>query len=474
MEKTKSKLSSILLNMFGLGDFGFQFCASMEIYYFSLFLTDYCKFAPEIAGLILSVTAIVDILWVVVAGVIVQKSSFKWMKWGKHRSWLIFGPPITYLTFIFQFLFIKGPIGPYIIGFGFIASHLIWNVVYTAHISLINVMTDAPYERTKLSTSRQVWTTISRIIFGYVVLNFVNSVAGNSSATTSPKNPMGFTLAVLLFPLIMIVGYYVVFLLTKGHDIDAHLPKNVKAKEPKEPLLSLIVDTLKNTQLLVLILADFFRNLSFFLVSGAAIYFFLKVFQDNKNWAIYLVIINITGFVGTLIAAPVAKRLGKKLTYVAGVACYAVCLLLIYLFASTDIFFIVAMSLGNMLLQFSTCMITAMFADTVTYGEWKTGHNLRGFIMGLFSMPIKISIFARGAIIGAILAAIHYLPNTPPTEAEISGIKTLTALIPAASCIAAALIIFFLYTLTDDKLVKLTEEIKARKSIPQGKDSYKA
>ena len=460
MELTKKKLSRATTFTYGFGDGGFQFMVNMELMYFALFLTDYCKFAPAIAGLILTITSIVDVVWVPTAGAIVEKANFKWMKWGKYRSWLLVGPPITYLLFIPMFLFIPGTIAPYIIAFGFVASHLIWNIVYTAHLSLINVMTDDPYERTKLSTSRQICSTVAKVIFGYVVLT---SIKAMGTAVGNP--PVGFTLGAMIWPLLMIVGYYVVFATTKGHDV---LPPILSGAEEKKkekvPLSLLLKETFKNGQVMVLICADFFRCLAYYLLTGTAIYFFNKIFGSAANWPIYLVIINITAFLGTLIAAPLAKRIGKKATYITGVFAYAVLLIVVYLFASTDIFFIVSLALGTMLLQFAFCMITAMFADTVTYGEWKNGKNIRGFVMGLLSMPIKLSIFARSAIIGGILAAIAYVPNVPATSLEIGGIKTLVAVIPAAACVISGILMLLFYKLTDKKMVQYASDINERKA----------
>ena len=201
---------------------------------------------------------------------------------------------------------------------------------------------------------------------------------------------------------------------------------------------------------------------AFTLLTGTAIYFFNKIFGSAANWPIYLVVINITAFLGTLLAAPLAKRIGKKATYIVGVTGYAIVLILVYLFASVDVFFIVALALGTMILQFAFCMITAMFADTVTYGEWKTGKNIRGFIMGLLSMPIKISIFARSAVIGGILAAIAYVPKVPATAIELSGIRLMVAVIPAAACVISGLIILFFYKLTDKKMVQYAAELNER------------
>lgn len=464
METKKPKLSRKVLFTYGFGDAGFQFVVNLELLYFSLFLTDYCKFAPAIAGLILTVTSVIDCVWVPTAGAIVEKSNFRWMKWGKYRSWLLVGPPITFLVFIPMFLYVPGPLAPWIIGFGFVASHLIWNIVYTAQLSLINVMTDDPYERTKLSTNRQIGATIAKIIFGYVVLTTILKIG---TAVHNP--PMGFTIGAMIFPLLMIAGYYIVFWGSKGYDSPPPVLSASTEERQKEtvPVSTLLKETFRNGQVMLLMCADLFRCFAYYMVTSTAIYYFRKIFGNVQHWAAYLVILNAVSFVGTLIAAPIAKKIGKKNTYVVGALLYAVALLITYEFAAVDVFFIVSVSLGTMMYQLSLCMITAMFADTVTYGEWKTGKNIRGFIMGLLSMPIKFSVFIRSAVIGAILTAIAYVPDVPATALEIFGIKRMVALLPALASVVAGLLILCFYKLTDRRMIQYAKEIEQRKTMPE-------
>jgi Na+/melibiose symporter-like transporter len=46
--------------------------------FFAAFLTDYAKIPVAMAGIVLMVTSIFDIIWVPTAGVILEKSSIRW------------------------------------------------------------------------------------------------------------------------------------------------------------------------------------------------------------------------------------------------------------------------------------------------------------------------------------------------------------------------------------------------------------
>ncbi|MEG0378286.1 MAG: MFS transporter, partial [Eubacterium sp.] len=82
----KKQLSKKLVNLYGLPDLGFALFVYVELYYFSAFLTDYAKFSMGTVALILGITAIIDMVWVPVTGIIIEKCNFKW---GKYRSWFI-------------------------------------------------------------------------------------------------------------------------------------------------------------------------------------------------------------------------------------------------------------------------------------------------------------------------------------------------------------------------------------------------
>lgn len=71
----RNKLQRSIINTYGLASFGFQFFVNMEMFYFTAFLTDYALLPVAIAGLVMSITSIFDIVWVPIAGIILEKSN---------------------------------------------------------------------------------------------------------------------------------------------------------------------------------------------------------------------------------------------------------------------------------------------------------------------------------------------------------------------------------------------------------------
>jgi len=109
-------------------------------------------------------------------------------------------------------------------------------------------------------------------------------------------------------------------------------------------------------------------------------------------------------------------------------------------------------------------LMFALAADTVDYGEWKSGHRTEGASYSVFSFTRKI-----GQGVGAALAAYAiglggYVEgaSTQPGSA-VRAIKTAAGLVPAAFIVVAVAIIA-LYPLTEDRFREIIREVAERRA----------
>ena len=114
---------------------------------------------------------------------------------------------------------------------------------------------------------------------------------------------------------------------------------------------------------------------------------------------------------------------------------------------------------------------TVMFgleADTVEYGEWKSGKRSEGATYAIFSFTRKLTQSIGGALgawalaIGGYLSATATNPNPDQPESAIFAIKFTIGLLPAI-CAAIAMLIFWKYPLTDKLFRSIRDENEARK-----------
>lgn len=454
----KKSVSKTFINLFGLGDFGFQLMVNMELLFFVVFLTDAVRFDPGTAGVIGSVTGVFDVVWVFVAAAIVQKVNFKK---GKYSTWLLLFPPLIWATFIFQFWGASGAteMSAFIIVFGFVASHLVWNCVYTAHLSMISAYSDDIQQRATMSSRRMLGQALGKIVFSLVAVSLIGFFAGPNG------DPNAYMYATMIIAIPCVLCYILVGVVARRFGYDKLLASPAEAGKgaaPKESLWKSIGNAIRNSQLIVLLVSDFGRCFAFYLVTAVTAYYFRIVLGDMGAMTLYLLLINIAAALGSIVAPHISKIIGKKLAYFIGFFGYAACLMIIFFIPNQVTLFMVVMFIANFVFQLSFGMGTAMFADTVIYGEHKTGVNSRGFIMGLYSLPIKLAVVVRASFIGIILAAINYTPDTITPEIT-NGVINLFTIYPAIALVVLGVFGLIFYRLTDKRVSQMTDELAERK-----------
>jgi len=436
-----------------LPSFGFQLFVSMEIFFFAAFLTDYAKIPVAMAGTVLMVTSIFDILFVPTAGIILEKSS---MRWGRYRSWLLIGPPAAVAFFVLQFLKIGDPVtNSILITLGFLASHLIWNIFYAGHIAMNNSLTTVREERITMASSRGMCNALGAIGFSIIGAKLIELLGGDNKA-------LGCTLTVIVTGIVMMLSYWFLFAITK--DYAYHPKKDNKQAEDKNKMgvLEMLKQIVVNPPLIGLMLSELGRYLGRFVIFGLAFYYFKYVVEDLKMIAIFFTGLNVVCFFGAMATAPIAKKLGERTTYLLSLSLFIIGLLVVWLIPMNAVSFMVVMFIAYLGYGMPDALGVAMYSATVDYGEWKTGKNARGFIMSLISFPIKSAIFIRSVVITAILMSAGYVADMAPTPELVSGIKNGIALVPALFIGVGMIIIMVLYRITPEKHKQMQEEIAAR------------
>ncbi len=453
MEAQNKSLKKSVINLYGLPSFGFQLLVNMEVFFFAAFLTDYAKIPVAMAGTVLMVTSICDIIWVPTAGVILEKSS---MRWGRYRSWLLIGPPVAAVFFALQFTKISDPfMNAILITIGFLVSHLVWNIFYAGHIAMNNSMSMVRDDRISMASNRGMFNALGAIGFSIGGAKCIELLGGGNQA-------LGCTLTVVCSGIAMTLCYWALFGITKDY---AYHPKaNAQAEEKDKMSISeMLKQILVNPPLIGLMIAELGRYLGRFVIFGLAFYYFKYVVNNLAVIAIFFTGLNVVCFFGAMATAPIAKKIGEKNTYIISLSLFIIGLMTVWLLPMNHVSFMIVMFVAYLGYGMPDALGVAMYSATVDYGEWKTGKNARGFIMSLISFPIKTAIFVRSVVITSILVSAGYVADMAPTPELISGIKNGIALVPALFIGIGLLIILVLYRITPEKHQQMQEEIAARK-----------
>jgi len=449
------KLNKLLLYTYGIADLGFVLMVNMEMYFFSAFLTDYAEFSLSITGYILGFTSLADIVFALVAGVILQKVTL--MYGGKYRSWFLVGPPVVAVLFILQFTKIGTILSAaIIIGLGFVTSHLIWNIVFTASASMVGRLSQSPDERTILSASRAQGMSAAGIIFSVTSLPIINFFTSHTNEIA------GFSLASAVYVFLMVLGYLYIYKMTSGRDPYDETISDAGTKAQKQSVLEMVGLVFKNPPLLLLIVAEIFRNSYILILSAFAIYYFKYVLNNLAFLTVFILAISISRLLGTFAATWIGVKIGKRHSYWIFLVLTAIVFASAKFFGETTWSFTIIFCLGSLLGMVASSMSTALFSDTVVYGEWKTGKNIRAFTMALQTFTIKVGVLIRSGVITFGLMAIGFVANTEPTPNVIEGISSIMIYSTAVTSAIAAAVFYFGYRIEDKYILQMQNEIAAR------------
>ncbi|AFA48312.1 MFS transporter [Acetobacterium woodii] len=444
------KLKKRVIYLYGLPSFGFQIFIYVELMFFSAFLTDAIKMPVALAGSVLMITSIFDLLWVPVAGIILQKSN---LKWGKFRSWLLIGPPVAAMLYILQFLKIGDSMTNAITAcLGFIIGHLVFDVFYSAHIAMNSALSDNVDERVKMSANRGIFNALGSLTFSYVG---VKAIQAAGSITNDPA--WGYTTVVILVALIMVLCYWIFFYLTKEYAFRGTVPKSQKKESMSIP--EILQQLFQNPPLIGLLLIDLGRYVGKYVVLGLSFYYFKYVLDDLPGMAIFMTGLTMVILISATLATTVSKKIGPHKAYIGALCIFIAGLLITWLVPMSPTAFKIVMLVSFVGYGLPDSLVVAMYASCVDYGEWRTGKNVRGFIMALLTTPIKVGNFIKSVIITTVLASAGYIADMSPTPQLIQGIKNGFCLYPALVMIFG-LIVFIVLS---RKMKDMENDIVAKK-----------
>jgi glucuronide carrier protein len=109
-------------------------------------------------------------------------------------------------------------------------------------------------------------------------------------------------------------------------------------------------------------------------------------------------------------------------------------------------------------------LMFALEADTVEYGEWKTGFRTEGLTYALFSFTRKLGQAVGGAAAAYTIGLGGYIAGAKAqSEGAIDAIRLAAGLIPTVFIIIAVAIMA-IYPLTEEKFQEIVRDVAARRA----------
>lgn len=443
---TKEKLA------YGIGCFGQNFAYYFLANYILYFFTDIFGILPAAAGTLLLITKIWDGINDPLMGVIVDRTR---TRWGKFRPWLIFTPilfaPISILCFSAPDLSYGGKIvWAYM-------TYILFDMTYTAsdvpYWAMSSAMTANTTERNSVVVYPRFIATIAVAIATIATLPLIHFFQDLAGGTSAPPD-RGFQLTALLYGTLTVMCFAITFFFVREQVVTPPNRRHAKAKE-------LLHTLTRNGPLMLLIISGLFVNIA----SGAklsTLIYFAKYNLGNEMLNPVIAAINIPFIlIGIAITPRIAKRFGKKNTYMMLNGIFAIGSLGFYLSGWNNLPLLLAWScLSSLGMAAPLVLQTSMIADTIEYAELKTGQRSEGLIFSSQTFMAKLASAFTAWITGIILTSTGFMANIAQTEQSLQGIHTIISLIPAIACTIAIIPMIF-YPLTEDKHAQILDMLES-------------
>ncbi|MBE6038207.1 MAG: hypothetical protein E7218_03270 [Anaerofustis stercorihominis] len=465
------KLSPLLVNSYALGQGTLTMAFTVPTMYLMMFCTDYLGINPVALGTGMGIAKTFDFIISIVAGGIIEKVN---MKHGKYMSWIRLLTATLFFGNIVQMLdttaFISSPtVRLLIVCVFYVMFHGSMNFNATSRAALIPKLAGADMEARKTLTARQAQVGAAVSIISSAItlpcIQFVEKLTGSPS--------LGYFLVTLVFSLSFVVCN--VIFIKEGQPYDPPTPAGA-AKKQSPTVKQMISSVVTNKQMLIVFAGFTVFTVGTQLYTGLTSYYF-KATGNFAFMTIPLTARAVCAFLASMVVPKIGRKIGKKMSLVAGWVIYAAGLSFMGMFGlnSANEANLVVMTVGMCVCQSAMYMYTPFMAnyylDCGEYGYYTTGVDNRTMAVTVMNWPTKIGFAVGGTLQGFALAWTGYeVVDGVGTFASLKGFMSVITFVPAICCLAAAAIIFLLYKLTDEEAAmyaKANAEREAAEKLAQ-------
>ncbi|MFD1268775.1 MFS transporter [Paenibacillus motobuensis] len=390
METEKIKFKEKL--GYGFGDLASSLIWTATGMFLPFFYTDIVGISAAAVGTLLLVARIFDAFIDIGVGAMVDKTK---SKYGKARPWLLWLAIPFGISGVLLFTAPNlGPTGALIYAY---ATYLLLNLIYSAvnvpYGVLNSMITQDQYQRSLLNIFRMLCAIIGTLLITTMTLPLVDAFGGGSG---------GWSRTFLIYGALSAILLIITFRTSKERVKPSVVQKEIPFKRGLKALL-------RNKYWLIMVILMFTGGINGAVGNAVGIYYYQYIMHD-KSLVGLLGIIGLAPVVlGLLFVAPIIKRYGKRNASIAGSSIMLLgCLILLINPTSLTVIIIAALikAIGGIPLA---ATMFAMLADTIEYGEWKTGMRTEGLVYSAGSFGSKAGSGIGSALVGWLLALGGYV-----------------------------------------------------------------
>lgn len=468
---------------YGFGEFGFTFFLFFISYYLMYYMTDVLCLPMGTAAFIYTLVQWFEGITMVGAGILVDRVR---IPGGRYRPWMLLGAVLCAVsTVIFFWNFHLSDLGNTLVFtiFYFLA-YCGYNIMWVGYRSLAGKIARTESDNIALTMSSAQLGCVAGILFSF---------CGSAILHHFVEIQTGYLVSALLCGAAMIAGCSISAAVTADHDRGKPVKKGASPSAEKnvpetenagvdtttrsagdipeciEPAdKEQAVSSTENrhvrvsrtswrefTRILDRNMIAFFFSVSFreaiqTLLPTLLIYYFQYAAGDSGWMSVYLAVITLVSLFGNFLARYSAQRFGKKNMYILSSFISAACIMAINVIHANMILFMILIAVHSLCSIFSGSMIPAFMNEIADYDEKTREIHMRGFIVSLGGVAIRVAAILGGGIAAIGLAALGYQKGMAGSPAFV---RNLTLLMTAGSAggLALGAFVMFFYRLESRK-----------------------
>ena len=446
---------------YGLGAVGKDMVYALSASYIMYYYQDILGLSASFVGFILMIARVFDAANDPFMGVVVAKTN---TKWGKFRPWLFTGTILN--AFVLYALFAVPAISGKALMIYFAVMYILWGVTYTMmdipFWSMIPAVTSTTKDRENLSVVGRTSAGVGYALINVFTVMAVSKLGGGIERT-------GFRLFALI-----IATLFVIFILFTCFTIREQKEENMQTMSVKEMFKALF----NNDQAIVTVVTIVLINSALYITSNLLIYFF-KYDIGGTTWkdayTLFTSVGGISQILGMMVVYPILRsRLSNttifKLCLLLAIFGYALLLSICLLGYSSALPMLmvpgVMIFVANGIL---TVLTTVFLANTVDYGEVKTGHREESVIFSMQTFVVKaasgLAVFITGVSLDLIgLTSKDGLGEGISTfSSPLLGLRLLMTILPMIGLVLALVLFTRKFILTDEKAEQIRKQLEEKK-----------
>ena len=443
---------------YGLGAVGKDMVYALSASYIMYYYQDILGLSASFVGFILMIARVFDAANDPFMGVVVAKTN---TKWGKFRPWLFTGTILN--AFVLYALFVVPAVSGKALMIYFAVMYILWGVTYTMmdipFWSMIPAVTSTTKERENLSVVGRTCAGVGYALINVFTVMAVSKLGGGIERT-------GFRLFALIIAIL-----FVIFILFTCFTIHEQKVENMQTTSVKEMFKALV----NNDQAIVTVVTIVLINSALYITSNLLIYFF-KYDIGGTTWkdayTLFTSVGGISQILGMMVVYPILRsRLSNttifKLCLLLAIFGYALLLSICLLGYSSALAMLmvpgVMIFVSNGIL---TVLTTVFLANTVDYGEVKTGHREESVIFSMQTFVVKaasgLAVFITGVSLDLIgLTSKDGLGEGIPTfSSPLLGLRLLMTILPIIGLVLALVLFTRKFILTDEKAEQIRKQLE--------------